>query len=390
MKIKSIKNVEKMAGIRVLLRADFDVPVDNSVVKDDFRIRAALPMIKYLLQNNARIIIISHLGRPKNKEEKQFSNEPVAEHLAKLLDRKVKFIGDAIGFDANSEVSIMKDKEVILLENLRFYEGELKNSAKFAKQLAKLGNIYVNNAFAVSHRQQASISAIKKYLPAYAGLLLENEIIHLNQILHPQKPLITVLGGAKIKTKLPLLNKMVSRADKILLGGILANAFLASRGYEIGKSKTSQNDIGYAKKIKSEKIVLPVDLIVNSKRDGTGKTQVRKVNKVKKSDYIFDIGPQTIRLYSKLIKTGKTLVWNGPLGMFELSSFKHGTLSVARVIAARSRGKAFGVVGGGETAEALNLTKMNNFVDWVSTGGGAMLAYLGGEKMPGLKGIINY
>ncbi len=403
MKIKSIRAVKKIAGKKVFLRADFNIPLKNGKVEDDFKIAASLPTIRFLLRYKCRVIIGTHLGRPlkqagkktgRQENKKEYSTKPIARRLGELLGRKVKFIDDCVGPKVREAASGMKEGEILMLENLRFYKEEKENDKEFARELASLADIYVNNAFAVSHRAHASVSAIKKYKPAYAGLLLENEVLSLKKILTPRKPLVVVIGGAKIKTKLPMLKKIRRNAGKVLVGGALANNFLSALGYEVGRSLVDEENIKLAKKIYSKykflgnkKIILPLDVVVSKRKDGGGKVSVKDIDKVNKSDVILDIGPRTIKLFSAFIKEARTIAWNGPMGKFESDHFRHGTLSIARVIAARSTGTAFGVVGGGETVEALKMTKMMDYVDWVSTGGGAMLAFLGGEKMPGLKGI---
>ncbi len=394
--IKSIRNAKELAGKTVFLRVDFNIPVKNGKIKDDFKIAANLPAIRFLLRYKCRVIIGTHLGRPlKQKNKKEYSTKPIARRLGKLLGKKIGFVDDCVGPKVEEMVSKMKEGEVLMLENLRFYKEEKENDKEFAEKLAHSADIYVNNAFAVSHRAHASVSAIKKYKPSYAGLLLENEIISLKKILRPRKPLVVVIGGAKIKTKLPMLKKIRGSAGKVLVGGALANNFLSALKYEVGKSLVDKENIKLAKKIYSKyrflgnkKIILPLDVVVSKRKDGGGKVSVKNIDKVNKSDVILDIGPRTIKLFSGFIKEAKTIVWNGPMGKFELDHFHHGTLSIARVIAARSTGIAFGVAGGGETVEALKITKMMNYVDWVSTGGGAMLSFLGGEKMPGLEGIV--
>ncbi len=393
MMIKSIKKARKLTGKRVLLRADFNVPLKNGKIIDDYKILQQLPTIKYLLKKQSKIIIVTHLGRPAVASfNKEFSTKLIVAHLAKLLNKKVKHINSCIGFAVGNIVSKMKNKDIIMLENIRFEKGEIENGKGLAKNLALLADIYVNEAFAVNHRAHASVSAIKSYLPSYAGLFLEQEIIHLNKILRPRKPLVIIIGGAKITTKIPLINRLHKKAFRILIGGILANNFLAAHKFEVGRSLVDEKSIKFARAIigrqkKNKKIILPKDVIVSNKQIG-GEARVRNVNKVKKLEYIYDIGPETIRLYAEFVKKASTIIWNGPMGMFEENNFKYGTLSIARLVAARSKGKAFGVVGGGETVEALKITKMSNYVDWVSTGGGAMLTYLGGGKMPGLKGIV--
>ncbi len=388
MKIKSIRQVKKLTGKKVLLRADFNVPVADGQVKDDYRITAVLPTIRFLLRYRCRIIIIAHLGRPGGKKQAEYSLRPVAGRLGELLGREVKFIDDCIGFKAGNKVSGLQEKDILVLENLRFEAGEEKNDKKFARQLAAYGDIYVNEAFANSHRKHASMAAIKNYLPAFAGFLLQDEVENLNRIRQPRAPLVVILGGLKVATKAALLKKFCGRAFKILLGGVLANNFLAARKMEVGQSVVDRKSIALAKKFKDSNIVLPLDVVVSEKKSGGRKAALRPVSGVKERDVIFDIGPETIGLYAGYIKKAQTIIWNGPMGKFEEDSFRYGTLSVARVIAARSRGRAFGAVGGGETIEALKMTKMMEQVDWVSTGGGAMISYLAGEKMPGLRGIV--
>jgi len=401
MKIKSIRQVKNLAGKRVLLRADFNAPIEGGRIRDDYKIVAGLLTIRFLLRYKSKVIIITHLGRPlKNhklnaKDKKNYSVKPIAAHLSRLLDRKVKFIDDSIGLKANSSVAKMKNGEVLLLENLRFYKGEETNNKKFAKELASLADIYVNNAFGVSHRAHASLSAVKKYLPSYAGLLPEDEINNLNKILKPKRPLVVIIGGAKTASKIKLIKKLYKKAHRILIGGVLANNFFAAHKLEVGKSVTDRETIKFARSFKRKNnnrrgasIILPIDVLVSKRKDGAGRPVIKNVYSVDKNETILDIGPQTMRLYASFIKEANTIIWNGPMGMFEAEHFKQGTLSMARVVASRSTGFAFGVVGGGETVEALRITKMLDHIDWVSTGGGAMLAYLGGGKMPGLDKII--
>ena len=389
MRIKSLQQKKDWQGKKVLLRVDFNVPQKKGKISEDYRLLAALPTIKFLIEKKARLIIISHWGNPKGID-KSLSTRALAVRLQKLLKQKVKHIPDIIGDKAQKAAETLKDGEIIFLENLRFDVSEKKNGKKFAKQLASLADVYVNEAFSVCHRQQASVSIITEYLPASAGLQLESEIKHMQRILKPVKPLVVVMGGSKIETKAPLIKKLYKPASHILLGGGLANTFLKKIGVEIGRSlydtESSKhlNKFFSGKKIVS-KIILPVDVVVKTAK---GKSQHRYLKDIKKGDKILDIGPETILLFSTYIKKAQTIIWNGPLGKFEETPFKHGTLAMASIIASRSTGKAFGLVGGGETVEALKMTKMDSYIDWVSTAGGAMLSYLGGEKMPGLKNII--
>ena len=389
MKIKSIRNAKKITGKRVFLRVDFNVPTKDGGIEDDYKIVAGLPTIRFLLRYNCKVIIATHLGRPDGKKNLEFSTEPVARRLGKILDVRVLFADSCVGFSAGTAVGRIKKGEIVFLENLRFEKGEEKNEAKFAKELSSLADIYVNDAFAASHRKHASVSAIKEYLPSYAGLLLAEEVKNLEKILKPRQPLISIIGGSKISTKISFIKKIRKKSFKVLIGGALANNFFVARKFEVGESLIDKQSIKLAKNLKQSNIILPIDVVV-SKRSNKGTAVARSISKVDKDETILDIGPKTIRLYASFIKKAQTIVWNGPMGMFEKKSFKHGTLSVARLVAARSRGRAFGVAGGGETITALKMTKMEDYIDWVSTGGGAMLTYLGGEPMPGLKGIVKY
>lgn len=469
MEIKSIRQIRSLVGKKVLLRVDFNVPLKNGKVAEDYKIAQSLATIRYLLRYKCQVTIATHLGDPKGKKVKSLSAAPVAKRLSELLGEKVIFVPEIVGEKVLKAMNEGKGKthpgantprlthpgtpchpsqegkstplkrgghtskegnnkrEIIFLENLRFNKGEEANDKTFAKKLAAPFDLCVNNAFAVCHREHASVAAIKKYLPTYAGLLLEDEITYLTKAMHPQKPLVVVIGGAKISTKLPLISNFLKKADHILIGGAIANDFVKGLGYEVGKSVVGKDAaqlkraIKIYKKAGNKKIILPLDFVVSDRLDGKGNTprpadarhpsregndltpalslvrrggnagrgmvEVRSINGVKKTDYILDIGPKTIGFYAKYIKAANTLIWNGPMGMFEQDTFKHGTMAIARLIASRSTGHAFGVVGGGETVEALKKTKMIEHVDWVSTGGGAMLDLLAGQKMPGLKGL---
>ena len=390
MKIASLKSIKNIKNKIVFLRVDFNVTLEAGKIKDDYRIIAGLETINYLLEKGARLIIASHLGEPEGKIELAYSLKPVANRLKNLLKKPVKFIPGILGAKVTKALKTLTTGEILMLDNLRFNPGELTNDQIFAQELAKLADIYVCDAFSVSHRDQASISAIKKYLPSYAGLLLEKEISALNKILKPKKPLVLIMGGAKINTKAPLISKLYSSASHILLGGALANNFFKFQKLEIGKSLFDNDSQPYVAKFfksnkLSPKIILPLDVVVKTKK---GIAQVRAPHDVKKDEHIFDIGPATISLYAHYIKSAQTLIWNGPMGKFEEASFRQGTLSIARLVASRAGGKAYGLIGGGETVAALNLTKMAEYVDWISTAGGAMLSYLGGSKMPGLSKIV--
>jgi phosphoglycerate kinase len=390
MKVATIQKVKNLKNKVVFLRVDFNVALQKGKIKEDYKIKSELETINFLLGKGVKLIIATHLGEPKGKPEKACSVKPVAAYLQKLLKKPVKFSAETIGPKVAKAVSNLKAGEIIMLENLRFNAGELTNDNNFAKELSRLADIYVNDAFAVCHRDQASVSAIKKYLPAYAGLLLAQELAALNKIIKPKKPLVVIMGGAKIATKAPLISKLYPSASHILLGGALVNNFFKYQKKEIGRSLFDADSLVCVDKLcrvkkNAAKIILPLDVIVKTK---SGLAQLRHPEEVKKDEIILDIGPETISLFAQYIKKAQTLVWNGPMGKFEEAGFKQGTLSIARLVASRSSGKAYGLVGGGETIEALKLTKMAEYVDWVSTAGGAMLTYLGGGKMPGLAKIV--
>ncbi len=390
MRIKSVKNIRKLKGRKIFLRVDFNVPLSGHKIQDDYKIKNSLDTIKFLQERGARLIIASHLGRPDAHYDKNYSLQIIANRLALLLEKKIKFISFPAHNRLKLVLSRMRDGEIIMLDNLRFHPGEYSNDSDFAQSLADLADIYVNDAFAVSHRAQASVSAIKKYLPAYAGLLLIKELKALQHIVKARKPLVVVMGGSKIKTKAALISKIYPQAAFILIGGALANNFLKLENLEVGRSLLDKESkeklkVFFKRKKLVKKIILPLDLVIKKRN---GQARVVPINEVKKTDCIFDIGPKTIDLYARYIKKAQTLVWNGPLGKFEEKSFRHGTLAIASLISARSSGRAYGLVGGGETVDALKMTKMMEYVDWVSTAGGAMLSYLAGEEMPGLSSIV--
>ncbi|MBN2854080.1 phosphoglycerate kinase [Patescibacteria group bacterium] len=388
--INSIKKIKQLSAKKVLLRLDLNVQIKDAKILDDYRLESVKETINFLVKKKAKIIIISHLGKAKGEVDKKYSLKPVALKLKEILETPLKFVVEHEPLKALAEVSQLKNGEILMLENLRFNSGELNNENRFAKELASLADIYVNDAFSVSHRSQASVDAIKKYLPSYAGLLMEKELEAMAKILKPKKPFVAIMGGAKISTKAPLIQKFLTKAEKILIGGALATTFVKEMGFEVGRSLCDKDSDRIIKKLfkirgASDKISLPIDFVVLTR---AGKVKVVRPDEVKKTESILDIGPETISIFSEYIKKASTLVWNGPMGKFEDEHFKQGSLSLARLVAARSKGKAYGLVGGGETVAVLKLTKMEEYVDFVSTAGGAMLSYLGGEKLPGLKKIV--
>lgn len=401
MRIKSIRAAKKLKGKKVLVRVDYNLPFKEGKLdfSENLRIKASLPTIKYILEKGASVILISHLGRPKGREKK-LSLEPVAKYLAKLLKKKVDFIGDNLELLTRPAPALVKHDKggpCKLLENIRFYEGEKAGDKEFARKLADMGDVFVNEAFSVSHRNDASVALLPNLLPAYAGFHLEEEIKHLSKVLpknikRKNRPYIALVGGAKISTKISLITSLLKSSDNVLLGGALISNILKYQGYRVGNTLTENISEKIIKNIyKRKKLIMPIDIIIGRKNSPKS-AKVVKLGKKKtlcsENEGILDIGPETILNFSKYIKKAQTIIWNGPMGYFENLSFAYGTFSLARLVASRGKGRAYAVVGGGETVVVLNKTKMAKHVDWVSTGGGAMLAYLAGEKMPGLRKII--
>ncbi len=407
MSIKYLKSA-KIKGQAVLVRIDVNEPLEKrGHLADDFRLRAVIPTIQYLQKQQCKIVLCGHLGRPPGKWDQQYSLKPIAERLAELLQLKfvhtnsslptypvphfVLFTGNITKKDARQTVQNASSRDIILLENLRFYPDEEANAMPFAKTLASLAQAYVNDGFAVSHRKAASVVAVTKYLPAYGGLLLETELRNLNRLLaQPRQPFVVMMGGIKITDKAKTLTHLGQRAGTILLGGGLANLLLQANGLDIGSSKVEDSGQAVARQLLRNlktKIVLPKDVVVANKTMAKSSIRVTATYDVRPSEVIFDIGPQTILEYSRLLKQAKTIVWNGPLGYFEHKPFHTSTMALARVIGGRSRGQAFTVVGGGETVDAIRLAGQEQHIDHVSTGGGAMLEYLAGDTLPGLAAL---
>lgn len=405
MKLKSLKQLD-VGGKTVLVRVDFNVPMEGAAVSDTTRIEAAVPTIDYLLARGARILLISHFGRPEGWDE-HFSLAPVADALARVLGRKLAVISGGgklpdydiphvYFFRQNFEehdlgvlVQEMRPKDVALLENIRFYKGEKKNDSKFAEKIAALGDVYVNEAFSNSHRGDASMTGVPGLLPAAAGLTLERETFALSRVTsHPKKPMVIMMGGKKLSGKVGALVNLARDTEAVVLGGAIANLLLKARGYEIGRSVTEEGQDKLAQKILrdyKEKIKLPMDVVVSTSVDG--RAEAVPVDKVRKHHMILDIGPKTILHYSGIIKKGKTLIWNGPMGLFERHQFSHGTFALGRLFATRSKTGVYGVAGGGETLDVIARLGLAEYIDHVSTGGGAMLDFLAGEKLPGLEAL---
>jgi 3-phosphoglycerate kinase len=385
--LRSIRDID-VQNKRVLVRVDFNVDLgaDGNVI-DDFRIRAVLPTVNYLIENNAKVILMSHLGDPEGIVNSGLRLSPVRAKLAELLSMNVLGSPDCIGSLAEDAVSAMHEGEVLLLENLRFHKEEKENNDEFARRLAVLGDVYVNDAFAVCHRSHASVSAITKFLPAYAGLLLEKEVAILRKaVKNPDHPLVVVMGGAKISTKIKLIKNFLDKADHILLGGALANTVLCAQGLAVGDSVVEEEMVEAVKdfSLTNTKIHLPVDTVVSEDKNGEGEVRIAPVGNTRPHELILDIGPETVELFSKIISSAKMIVWNGPMGLFEIDQFSRGTKEVIQAIAA---GNAFSIAGGGETIVYLDKTGLAGKFSHISTGGGAMLDFLAGEKMPGLQAL---
>ncbi len=388
--MKYINDVD-IANKTVFIRCDFNVPMDdNSNITDDNRIKQALYTIKYAIDNKAKVVLSSHLGRPKGLRKPEYSLLPVAKRLSTLLDRKVDFIEDCIGGKVKAKIDSMKPGDVLLLENLRFYEGEEKNSEDFAQKLLQLFDVYVNNAFGVCHRKHASVYALPKIAKtAVGGFLLKKEIEYFNKILNTKdRPFVAIVGGAKVSGKLECLKNLINKADKIIIGGAQAFTFLKAMGYEVGKSLVEDELIPAALEIlktaknKDVKFYLPVDFVCARNIEDTMNYITVGYQEIPKDMMGLDIGEASIRLFQEVIKDAKVIVWNGPLGVFEVDAFASGTKKIAKII---GESKALSVVGGGDTAEAVELAGESDNMSYISTGGGASLEILEGKKLPAIE-----
>lgn len=384
------------AGIknqRVFLRVDFNTPLKDGKILDDFKVAQSLPTIKYLLKNGNKVIVASHLGRPAGKVSADLSLLPFVESLTEKLKgiATVKFIPGKYT-EKFAEKIKNEETQVIILENLRFNQGEETNRKSFSKLLATFADVYVNDAFAVSHRACSSIVGIAKHLSSFAGLNFELEVKNLTKLLEPKRKAVALIGGAKVETKLPTITKLIKKYNYIMIAGGVGNTALMSLGYDIGGSLCDEKFLQKIKPLtKSKNLLVPIDVVV-ADRETRKKIKIVIVGKEKKlcekDEEILDIGPQTIRLYAEKIKEAKTIVWAGTVGYAELKSFSCGSVSLAKIIAARASGRAFGVVGGGETLSVIHATHMAKYFDFISTGGGAMLEFLEGRVLPGIKVLI--
>ncbi len=384
---RTIKHFQDLNGKRVLVRVDFNVPLKNGQITDDTRIRAALPTINYLLSQGAAVVLMSHLGRPKGVDPSQ-SLKPAAERLSELIGRPVQFAEDCVGEPAESKSRALKPGDVLLLENLRFHKAEEKNDPDFAKQLAAHGDLYVNDAFGSAHRAHASVEAVAHFLPAAAGFLMEKEINYLGGVLdNPQRPFVAILGGAKISDKLPVIENLAKLADKLIIGGGMANTFLKAEGYEMGDSLVENDAIEQARELLatcSGKLILPVDAVVADAFSNDARSETVSVGGVKPGWRILDIGPHTIIKYIDALKGARTIFWNGPMGVFEFAKFATGTTEIAKAVAASG---ATSVIGGGDSVAAVEQAGVADKISHISTGGGASLEFMEGKVLPGVAAL---
>jgi phosphoglycerate kinase len=381
-------------GKKVFVRADFNVPLDNNLmITDDRRIRSTLPTINYAIDEGARVILSSHLGRPKGKVDPRFSLAPVAKRLQRLLNKEVIFAPDCIGSQVESLVSKMKEGDVLLLENLRYHPEEEKNDEEFARALSKLADVYVNDAFGAAHRAHASTVGITKFLPSAAGFLLKKEMEYLKGAIdNPVKPFIAILGGAKVSGKIGVLDHLVGHVDKVLVGGGMAFTFIKAMGYEIGDSLVEDEMLETAQRIRKKlqetgiKFYLPVDCVIAQSTEPGAVVKIVPTMEIPKGWKALDIGPASVRLFTVALQDSRTILWNGPMGMFEMDSFSRGTFEIAHAVA---EAYALTIVGGGDTDLAVHRAGVSDAISFISTGGGASLQLLEGKELPGIAALTN-
>ena len=384
---KSIRDID-VHGKRVLVRVDYNVPIAEGKVTDDTRIRAAMPTVEYLLQHGAALILCSHLGRPKDGPDLKYSMRPVAAHLSALLGQPVAFAEDCIGPTAEAAAKGLQPGDVLVLENTRFHPQETKNDPEMARQLAALADIYVNDAFGSAHRAHASTEGVARFLPAVAGFLMEDEIRYLGQAIdQPQRPFIAILGGAKISDKIGVIRNLLTKANQVLIGGGMANTFFKAQGYHIGDSLVEEDALETARQLLQDggtTLRLPVDVVIADRFDANAELKVMPMGQIPDGWRILDIGPETIVAFGKVIGDAGTIVWNGPMGVFEFPRFAEGTFGVARLVA---ESNAISVIGGGDSVAAINQAGLADRITHISTGGGASLEMLEGLVLPGLAAL---
>ena len=392
MEKKTIRDID-VAGKRVLVRVDLNVPLseDTGEILDNIRIKSVVPTISYLVDRKARVILCSHLGRPKGKPVDSLRMAPIAKRLSEIIGKPIATTQDCIGKDVEKAASELKNGEILLLENLRFHDEEEKNDPEFCKALAKLADIYVNDAFGTAHRAHASTEGVAKYLPAVAGFLMEKEIGIMGKALsNPIRPFASIVGGAKISDKIGVLDFILEKVDILLIGGGMVATFLKAMSYEVGKSSVEEDKLDFARKlmdkakVKGVKLFLPIDIVVADKFAADAKSKTVAIDKVPGDWFIMDIGHKTIDLFEEKLKKCKTIIWNGPMGVFEYPKFSRGTASIANTLAGA---KATTIIGGGSTAEAVEEMGLTDKMTHVSTGGGASLEFLEGKTLPGVAAL---
>ena len=386
---KTLKDID-VKGKKVLVRVDFNVPIQDGKVADDTRIQAALPTLKYLLDEGAALILTSHLGRPKGEAKPEFSLAPVAEYLGSLVPVPVKFASDCLGEVAKNAVAELKTGEILLLENTRFHAAEKKNDPAMAKELASYADVFVNDAFGTAHRAHASNVGVAQVLPAAAGFLLEKELQYLgDSIANAERPFVAILGGAKVSDKINVINNLLSKTDKVLIGGGMANTFFAAQGYDMADSLVEADALETAKELLAkagDTLQLPVDMVIADAFAADANAKTVPVGDVPAGWRVLDVGEATVKAYSEILKTAKTVVWNGPMGVFEFPEFAKGTFGVAEAVAAAD---AVTIIGGGDSVSAINKSGLQNQVSHISTGGGASLEMLEGKILPGLAALAD-
>lgn len=390
---KSIRDAE-LSGQRVIMRVDFNVPLDKEGnITDDTRIRAALPSIEHILKQNTKLILMSHLGRPKGQVSEELRLSPVGKRVSELLRKEVIVTRDSIGEETKKIISGMQTGDVALLENLRFYKEEEANDDGFAKALAEYADVYVNDAFGTAHRAHASTEGIAHHLPGLAGFLMEKEISFLGKLLHaPEKPYVAIIGGAKVSTKIGVLEKLLEKVDVLIIGGGMSYTFLKAKGFEVGHSLVEAEKVSLAFELikkadeREVKLLLPADHLVADKVEETARVKTVDTNAIPPDMIGVDIGPKTVRAYKKEIKQARTVLWNGPMGVFEIEKFARGTNQIAKALASS---KATTVVGGGDSVAAVNKLKLAESISHVSTGGGASLEFLEGKDLPGIQALAD-
>ncbi|HMK37014.1 MAG TPA: phosphoglycerate kinase [Desulfomonilaceae bacterium] len=394
MSIKSIKDID-VRGKRVFFRFDFNVPLDDARnIKDDTRIRRALPTITYAIEHGARCILTSHLGRPKGERKAELSLRPVANRLSELLGKEVQFVDDCVGEAVKQAVNALPEGGVLLLENLRFHAEETKNDPKFSQELASLADVYVNDAFGTAHRAHASTVGVAQLVKEKAaGFLMKDELDNLQKALSsPAKPVVAIFGGAKVSDKLDVLKNILDRMDTILIGGGMANTFLKARGFGMGSSKIEEDMVSTASEIlslgrkKGCAIELPLDVVASELMEPTSRTEIVEAGAIPEKEMALDIGPRTVEEFKKAIQSAKTVVWNGPMGVFEMEPFSSGTMEIGHAVASSG---AFSLVGGGDTVRAVHQAGIADKISYISTGGGAFMEFMEGKTLPGVGALEN-